>query len=86
VTRHLSPINWIQWLTLALAVTVAITVPILYFRIGGVQAHQNDALRSILCRAAHVVRTQPGIPAAERRRAERFYRTALKDAHLAPCD
>ena len=83
---RLHPLNWIQWLTLALALTVAFTTPVLYFRIQHVQEHQNDALRSIICRAEHVVRTQPGIPAKQRRDALRFYRNALAGAHLKPCN
>ena len=83
---RLHPLNWIQWLTLALAVCVAATTPILYFRIEDVQHHQNDALRSIMCHAEHVVRTQPGLKEKQRREALHFYRTSLADAHLKPCD
>ena len=83
--KNLHPLNWIQWLTLALAVCVASTVPILYFRISNVQHHQNDALRSIMCRAEHVVKTQPGIPHKQRLDAIRFYRNAIQAANLNPC-
>ena len=83
--RHLSPLNWIQWLTLALALAIAVCVPILFFRIEAVQHHQNDALRSIMCHAEHVVKTQPGISAKQRREALHFYETSLADAHLPPC-
>ena len=50
------------------------------------QAHQNDALHAIICRAEHFVRTQPGISAAKRRQALRFYDQSLSDANLKPCD
>lgn len=50
-----------------------------------VQAHQNDALHSIICRAEHYLRTQPGIPAKQRRQGIRFYEDALTGAHLQPC-
>ena len=83
--RSLHPLNWIQWLTLALAVVVAATTPILYLRITNVQAHQNDALHSIICRAEHFVKTQPGIKPNQRRQALRFYEGALRDANLDPC-
>lgn len=83
---RLFPINWIQWLTLLLALTVSVTTPILYFRIQNVQHHQNDALHSIICRAEHVVRTQPDIPAKQRREALHFYRHALTGAHLQSCN
>ena len=79
------PINWIQWVTLALAFTVALTTPILYLRIQHVQQHQNDAIHAIICRAEHVVRIQPDISAKRRREALRFYRQAAADAHLKPC-
>lgn len=84
--RNLQPLNWIQWLTLALAVAVAATVPILYFRVESVQHHQNDALRSIMCFAEHAVQTRPGIPHKQRVQALRFYQQALADAHLKSCD
>ena len=83
--RHFAPLNWIQWMSLALAFAVAFTIPILYLRIQDVQHHQNDALRSIMCQAEHVVRVRPGIPAKQRAQAIRFYETALDRAHLAPC-
>ena len=60
--------------------------PILFFRIEGVQRHQNDALRSIMCHAEHVVKAQPDITAKQRHEALRFYETSLVDAHLKPCD
>ena len=83
--RRTLPINWIQWLTLLLAMTIATTTPVLFFRIQNVQHHQNDALHSIICHAESVVRTQPGIPPEKRRQALRFYQTSIIDAHLKPC-
>lgn len=82
---RLYPLNWIQWLTLALTLTVSATTPILYFRVQHVQRHQNDALHSIICRAEHVVSTEPGLTAKKRREALRFYEQALAGAHLKPC-
>ena len=82
------PINWIQWLTLALALFTAFTIPVLYFRVQHVQQHQNDALRSIMCRAETVVlRTHPSaqFTAKQKRQAIRFYSRAISDAHLDPC-
>ena len=84
--RRFHPLNWIQWLTLGLALFMAFAFIILYLRIADVQAHQNDALRSILCRAEHVVKTQPGFTEKKRREAVRFYQQALAGAHLKPCD
>ena len=83
--RHFFPLNWIQWLTLALAFTVACTTPILYLRIQDVQHHQNDALRSIMCQAEHAVQVRPGIPHKQRVQALHFYQHALVSAHLNPC-
>lgn len=82
--RHL-PINWIQWLTLTLAFTVAVTIPVLYLRVRHVQQHQNDALREILCFAEVRVRETPRLSTMQRRQAILFYRQALVDAHLKPC-
>jgi len=83
--RRWHPLNWIQWVTLLLALFTAFTIPILYFRVQHVQQHQNDALHSIICHAEHVVSTQPGIPAKRRRQALHFYETSLTQAHLDPC-
>lgn len=80
------PLNWVQWVTLALLLSFAITTPLLFFRIQGVQKHQNDALRSIICHAISVTEKQPGIPAAQRQRSIRFFESSLADAHLKPCD
>ena len=35
--KNLHPLNWIQWLTLALAVTLAVCAPIFYWRLVQVQ-------------------------------------------------
>lgn len=69
----------------AVVVALAIATPFLFYRIQDVQHHQNDALRAVICRAEHVVQTQPGIPAYKRLEAIKFYRGALSDAHLKPC-
>lgn len=82
---RLHPLNWIQWLTLALAVATAASFIILYNRITHVQQHQNDALHSILCFAEHTVRVRPGIPEEQRQQALRFYARALADANLKRC-
>lgn len=83
--RRWQPINWIQWMTLLLALFMAFAFIALYLRIENVQKHQNDALRAIICRAEHVVRTQPDIPEKQRHDAIRFYRQSLAGAHLKPC-
>lgn len=79
------PINWIQWLTLALALFMAFAFIVLYLRIQHVQRHENDALRSIICQAEHAVRVRPGIPQEQRRQALSFYEHALTNSHLEPC-
>lgn len=83
--KNVHPLNWIQWVTLALVLCVGVTVPLIFLRLENVQRHQNDALRSILCRAENVVRTEPGITVEQRRQALSFYEHALAGAHLAPC-
>lgn len=55
------------------------------FKVQQVQAHQNDALRSIICRAESVVRTSPDLTAKQRVRALRFYEQSIRDAHLRSC-
>lgn len=54
-------------------------------RLAHAQAHQGDALRSVLCFAERTVRVRPGIPRAQRIEAERFYERALHRAHLPSC-
>lgn len=56
------------------------------FKVQQVQAHQNDALRSIICRAERVVRTSPDLTAKQRRQALNFYEQSITEAHLKPCD
>lgn len=79
------PLNPIQWLTLALAVVMAWTIPFMYFRIQDVQHHQNDALRSVICLAEGFVRHAPHLSSEQRHQSLKFYDTALSDAHLNPC-
>lgn len=53
------------------------------------QHHQNDALRSIMCRAVRVVRRTPvsaQFTVEEKHKALRFYTHALSAAHLKPCE
>lgn len=86
--RH-RPLNWIQWLTLILLLAMSVTTPWLFYRVRSVQHHQNDALRSIMCRAETVVRRAPvsaTFTVKQKRQALRFYTQALAAAHLLPCD
>ena len=83
--QRVRPLNWVQWLSLLLALTVAFTTPILYLRIAHIQSHENDALREILCFAEVRVRETPRLSTMQRRQAILFYRQALVDAHLKPC-
>ena len=83
---RLHPLNWIQWLTLALAVCVATTTPILYFRITHVQEHQNDALSAIICHAEHLIRVSKGLTPQQRSQAVHFYEQQIRLEHLKPCD
>ena len=79
------PINGIQWLTLILIACVAVGFTYGFSALSSTQAHENDALRSIMCYAQHVVKVRPGIPPKQRHAALRFYKRAIADAHLNPC-
>ena len=90
--RHFVPLNGIQWLTLMLLLAVVAGFSYGFdqqhntnMAVAHVQAHQNDAIRSVICFAEHVVRTRPGIPHKQRVEAVQFYRHALHHAHLPPC-
>lgn len=72
-------------LTYLLVITIAITTPFEFTRIQTVQAHQNDALHSIICFAEHYVEHSKKTPPAQKRAALKFYDRALRDAHLTPC-
>ena len=71
------------WIIVAL---VAASNVVSHVQIISVQAHQNDALRSIICRAEHVARKSSGYTLQQRRQAIKFYKQSLADAHLKPCD
>lgn len=83
--RRYLPVNWVQWVTLALLFVTSYTTPILYLRIAHIQEHENDALQSIICYAEQRVRSAPSLTPQQRRQALGFYRQALTDAHLKPC-
>lgn len=73
----------ILWIIVAM---LAASNVVSHMQILSVQEHQNDALRSIICRAEHVVRRSSGYTLQQRKQAIRFYRQSLADAHLKPCD
>lgn len=90
--HYFVPLNGIQWLTLLLLAVVAGGFAYGFNQqhatnvtVANVQAHQNDALREILCFAEHTVMVRPGIPHKQRVEAVQFYRHALERAHLQPC-
>ena len=72
-------------LTYVLVFVIAITTPIEFSRIRSVQAHQNDALQSIMCFTEKRISQSKQLPPKQRRQAERFYAQAIKAAHLSPC-
>lgn len=72
-------------LTYVLVFVIAVTTPIEFSSIRGVQAHQNDALQSIMCFAEKRIGQSKQIPPKQRRQAVRFYAQALTAAHLSPC-
>lgn len=84
--HRFAPLNWIQWMSLALLFVVSFTTPILYMRIQNVQHHQNDAIRSIMCFAEHRARISPVLTGKQKREAIRFYTQAIADANLQPCN
>ena len=72
-------------LTYLLVIVIAVTTPIEFRRIETVQAHQNDALQSIMCFAEKRIGKSHRIPVKQRQQAVRFYGQALVAAHLSPC-
>lgn len=84
--KNIHPLNWIQWLTLALVLCVGVTVPLIFLRIESVQHHQNDALRSVICLAESFVRNSKHLSPQQKNQSLDFYNRALSDARLRSCD
>jgi len=76
--------HYLVLLSLLLVVTATATL-LSFLKVEYVQRHQNDALRSIMCRAESFVRKSPQTTPAQKRQAIRFYESALADAHLPSC-
>lgn len=72
-------------LTYLLVIVIAVTTPIEFSRIRDVQAHQNDAIQSIMCFAEKRTVENKQLPAKQRRQTIRFFEQALSNAHLTPC-
>lgn len=49
MTRHLAPINWIQWLTLIMCAVIAVTIPLIVWR-----QEQTVASNQVLAEQAHL--------------------------------
>lgn len=79
------PLNWIQWLTLALVPVLAALVVIVILQIQRVQHHQNDALHSIICFVSAAEQRSKTLTVTQKRQAIRFWVAALHDAHLGAC-
>lgn len=72
-------------LTYVLVFVIAITTPIEFSSIRSVQAHQNDAIQSIMCFAEKRTVENRKLPPTQRRQTIRFFTQAITAAHLSPC-
>jgi hypothetical protein len=79
------PVNGIQWLTLVLAVALAAGFTFGTMRLDNVQAHENDAIRSIMCFAELRTRQSQVLTPQQKRQGIQFYDQALAKAQIAPC-
>lgn len=79
------PLNWIQWSTLVLLFVVPALTVVMFLRVQDVQRHQNDALHNIICFVAAAEQRNPHLSVVRKRQALTFWRRALTDAHLKPC-
>lgn len=77
--RHI----YLLWFFLALLAAACVFALV---QVQNVQHHQNDALRSIICRAETFVKADKQATPEQKQKALRFYEQALAGAHLAPCD
>ena len=81
----LRPSTWLQWLTLALALTIGITMPILFTRLQDVTKHQNDSLRSIICRIEYKTIIDTQLTPQEKTKDIKFYNGLLESIHVSTC-
>jgi hypothetical protein len=72
-------------LTYLLVIFIAVTTPLEFARIRTVQAHQNDAIQSIMCFAEKRTVQNKKIPPTQRRQTIHFFVQAIAAAHLNPC-
>lgn len=78
-------LNWVQYVTLILAVTTAVVVPILFNRVSSIQQHQNDGLRAVICRAEDFIVKDKQLTPAQKKQSLDFYNQSLASIHAAPC-
>jgi len=69
----------------ALLVVTAAAAGLSFLKIEYVQQHQNDALRSIICRAEAFVEHDRKLTPQQKQQSLHFYDSSLADANLAPC-
>lgn len=78
--QGISVVGWI-----VLVCTLVIGLVGIATWVGAVQAHQNDALRSIMCFTEKRIEESTQLTVKQKRAAIKFYNQALETAHLDPC-
>lgn len=84
-SRSFRPINWVQWISLATALSVAILMPFLVIRIQNGHRETNATIRTLLCYFETRTLASPTLTVAERRQAIAIYREALTQIGEPDC-
>ena len=79
------PINWIQYLTLTLAIATAATTIIIFHRLDDAALHRNDALRAVICRIETAVKVSPQYTIKKKIETIKFYNSLLSTIGAEPC-
>ena len=83
--RLSAPLNWIQWLTLGLAVSTALAFMIVFTKLDNESAHRNDALRNVICAVNYSEQHNPKLSATQKLQAAHFWNRLLKTIKESPC-
>lgn len=79
------PLNWIQYLTLILAIATAATTIIIFHRLDDAAMHRNDALQAVICRIENAVKVNPDLTVKKKIQTIRFYNSLLQTIGSKPC-
>lgn len=83
--RKFAPINWIQWLSLFTAVSLAILMVFNVIRIDNAHRETNDSIKTVLCYFEQRTLSNPLLTDEQKHQAIRLYADALQQINEQPC-